>query len=352
MQIDKLLKSKVAWAFIALILILLASAALNAGFFDISIMDETGALYGSLIDIINRVTEIMIIAFGMTLVIATGGTDLSVGAIVALSGAVAVSLIRGTTIVADNDSAAPFLIVLIAPLIVSALCGLWNGMLVARAGIQPIIATLILMVAGRGIAQLITGARLLTTGYSPFLAIGRGYFLAIPIPVWIWLFMFALILIVTKFTSYGMFIESVGINKNASRFSGISASGVVIVSYIISGVCAGIAGIIYASRIGVADANNAGLYYELDAILAVVIGGTSMAGGKFNLLGTLVGALIVRTIITTVYYFGIAAEATMVFKAVIVVVVILLQSEPVRKFFSNRKKIRVETDTSLKAEVQ
>ncbi|MDD2375606.1 MAG: ABC transporter permease, partial [Eubacteriales bacterium] len=123
-------------------------------------------------------------------------------------------------------------------------------------------------------------------------------------------------------------------------YSGLNSKNVILLAYVISGVCAGIAGLIYASRIGVADANNAGLYNELDAILAVVIGGTSMSGGKFSLAGSLVGALIIRTIITTVYYFGVAAEATMVFRAAIVVVVIILQSEPVRAWMSRKKRDR------------
>ena len=207
-------------------------------------------------------------------------------------------------------------------------------------GIQPIIATLILMVAGRGIAQLITGARLLTTGYPPFMAMGRSYFLGLPLPVFLWAGVFVVIGLITKRTALGMFIESVGINASASRYSGVNAKNVKLLAYVISGVCAGFAGLIYASRIAVADANNAGLNYELDAILAVVIGGTSMAGGKFSLVGSMIGAMIIRTIITTVYYFGIAAEATMVFRASIVVVVIILQSEPVRAWFTRRRKSR------------
>ena len=210
-------------------------------------------------------------------------------------------------------------------------------LLIGKLKLQPIIATLILMVAGRGIAQLITGARLLTTGYPPFLAIGRSYLLGLPLPVFLWIGVFAIIWFVSKRTALGMFIESVGINPSASRYSGLNSKNIILLAYVISSICAGIAGIIYASRIGVADANNAGLYYELDAILAVVIGGTSMSGGKFSLGGSLVGALIIRTIITTVYYFGIAAEATMVFRAAVVVVVIILQSEPVIKRFSQRK---------------
>lgn len=344
MNKERLFRSKVFWALVAWGLILLVSFLLNPDFFSIHFQTETGALYGSLIDIINRATEIIIIAFGMTLVIATGGTDLSVGAVVALSGAVSVALIRGDTIVADNASAMPFIVIIIVPLIVSAICGLWNGLLVSRMGIQPIIATLILMVAGRGIAQLITGARLLTTGYPPFLAIGRSYLLGLPLPVFLWIGVFVVIWFITKRTALGMFIESVGINPSASRYSGLNSKNVILLTYVISGICAGIAGLIYASRIGVADANNAGLYYELDAILAVVIGGTSMSGGKFSLAGSLVGALIIRTIITTVYYFGIAAEATMVFRASIVVVVIILQSEPVRAWMSRRKHEKVVSD--------
>jgi simple sugar transport system permease protein len=135
-----------------------------------------------------------------------------------------------------------------------------------------------------------------------------------------------------------MFVESVGVNRNASRVSGLRSDRIILIVYTLTGFLAGISGLIYSSRISSCDSNNAGLNYELDAILAVVIGGTSMSGGKFSLAGTVVGSLIIRTITTLVFYFGVVSEAIMAFKALIITVVIVLQSEPVRKWMSGRRR--------------
>ena len=143
-------------------------------------------------------------------------------------------------------------------------------------------------------------------------------------------------------TAFGTFVESVGINRSASRLSGINAQMIIFIVFALTGFLSGISGLIYSSRIMSNDSNNAGLNFEMDAILAVVIGGTSMTGGKFSLAGTVLGSIIIRTIVTLVYYFGIASEATMAFKAVIIAVVIVLQSEPVRNFFAKRTRARAE----------
>ena len=135
-------------------------------------------------------------------------------------------------------------------------------------------------------------------------------------------------------------MESVGINRSASRLSGINAKRVILIVFALTGLLSAISGLIYSSRIMSNDSNNAGLNYEMDAILAVVIGGTSMSGGKFSLAGTIIGSIIIRTIVTFVYYFGIVSEATMFFKAVIIAVIIVLQSEPVRNWFSKRSKAK------------
>ncbi len=340
---SRIVKSKVFWAVVAELLILLVCFIIRPDFFSIKIQPSTGMLYGSLIDILNRSTEITLIALGMTLVIATAGTDLSVGATVAVSGALALKLMRWDMTMyptAGDFSITPFALVLAAGLVVGLLMGAFNGLLVSRFGMQPIITTLILMVAGRGIAQVITNGRQMTISYTPFKFISQGSVLFLPMPVIITAVVLILMLLFTRRTSFGMFVETVGINRSASRVSGINAKRVLMMVYVITGFLAALSGIIYASRIGQNDSNNAGLNYELDAILAVVIGGTSMSGGKFSLLGTLMGSIIIRTIITFVYYFGVAAEATMLFKALIVAVVIILQSEPVRLAIGKRTKRR------------
>ena len=338
---ESILKSKLFWAIMAEALILLVCFILRPEFLKVEFQSETGMLYGSLIDILNRSSEITIIAMGMTLVIALGGTDLSVGASVAVAGAMALKLLRWDVTVYNTPgdyTVMPFILVITVPLLVCLVMGLFNGMLIAKVKLQPIIATLILMVAGRGIAQVITNGKQFTTMYTPFQFIGRGSFLALPMPI-IWsVLVVAGVSIFTRFTSFGMFVESVGINRNASRVSGLRSDRIILIAYALTGFLAGIAGLIYASRISSCDSNNAGLNNELDAILAVVIGGTSMSGGKFNLAGTVVGSLIIRTITTLVFYFGVVSEAIMAFKALIIAVVIVLQSEPVRKWMAGLKR--------------
>jgi simple sugar transport system permease protein len=338
-----ILKSKITWAIVAEMLILLVCLIIRPEFFQISYQPSTGMLYGSIIDILNRSSEITIIALGMTLVIALAGTDLSVGALVALSGAMALKLMRwdmGQYPTAGDYTVTPMIWVILAAIGICLLFGSFNGLMVSRFGMQPIIATLVLMVAGRGVAQIITNGRQMTTDFTPFKFISQGSVLFLPMPIIITAVIFILMAVFTRKTAFGMFVESVGINRNASRVSGLNSSMIIFVAYAIIGVLAGISGLISASRIGQNDSNNAGINYEMDAILAVVIGGTSMSGGKFSLTGTVIGSIIIRTIITFVYYFGVAAEATMAFKALIVLVVIILQSEPVRRFMSKRKHAR------------
>ncbi len=325
----KITGSKAFSAVIALGAILLFNLVLNPDFFQITIKE--GHLYGSLIDILNRSVPIMILAIGMTFVIATGGTDLSVGAIVALAGAVAVSLIRGDTEVLNEVSAMPLALVILITLGIATLAGVWNGLLIAFIEIQPIVATLVFMVAGRGIAQLITGARTLTTNFHPFSIIGQGWFLGLPVSLFIVVIVASLVLLLAKKSAFGMFVESVGISRSASAYSGIRAKLILVVVYGISGLCAGIAGLVVGSNIMCADANNAGLNYELDAILAVVIGGTAMTGGKFSIQGSMIGALVIQSLTTSIYAFDVPPEVTLVVKALVVVMVVLIQSKPFKE---------------------
>lgn len=339
------MRSKITWAVIAEMLILLVCLIVRPDFFKISYQPSTGMLYGSLIDILNRSAEITIIAMGMTLVIALGGTDLSVGALVAVSGAFALKFMRwdptNPLYTTPGDyTVYPFVIVILVPLAVCLLMGLFNGLMVGQLGLQPIIATLILMVCGRGVAQILTDGKQFTTLYSPFRWIGQGSCLWLPTPIVISAVVVAAVAIFVRKTAFGTFVESVGINREASRLSGINAKRVIFIVFALTGLLSGIAGLIYSSRIMSNDSNNAGINYETDAILAVVIGGTSMSGGKFSLAGTVIGSIIIRTIVTFVYYFGIASEATMAFKALIIAVVIVLQSEPVRNWMAKRAKMR------------
>ena len=337
---ESIFKSKLAWAVIAELAILAVAGILRPDFFRIEYNATTGMFYGSIVDIINRSSEITIIAMGMTMVIALGGTDISVGALVAVSGAFALKLLRWdvTEYPTPGDyTVYPFVLVILVPLVVCTLMGLFNGILIGKFKLEPIIATLILMVAGRGIAQIATNGKQFTTGYTPFRFIGQGSLFGLPFPIILAVVICTVVMIFVRKTAFGTFVESVGINPSASRVTGLKSSKIIIIVYTLTGLLSGVAGLIYSSLISSCDSNNAGVNYEMDAILAVVLGGTSMTGGKFSLAGTIIGSLIIRTITTLVYYFGITSESIMAFKAVIILVVIIIQSEPVRKKLAVRK---------------
>jgi simple sugar transport system permease protein len=259
----------------------------------------------------------------MAIVIGTRGIDLSVGSVIAISGAVMAVLIRDTSL-------SPFVIIL-AALGAGLLCGLWNGILVAFLDIQPIIATLILMVAGRGIAQMITGGQIVTFHGAFFEAIGSGYLLGIPWRVIIAAIVIAGLWAIMRTTALGLFVEAVGGNARASRLAGIDARGIKVLAYVISGLCSAVAGIIIAADIRGADANNAGLWLELDAILAVVVGGAALMGGRFYLALTVVGVLIIQALGTGILLSGLPSQYTLIVKAAVVMVVLLVQAPRARQ---------------------
>jgi ribose/xylose/arabinose/galactoside ABC-type transport system permease subunit len=211
-------------------------------------------------------------------------------------------------------------------LVLALVLGLWNGALVAVLGLQPIVATLILMTAGRGVAMLITEGQIVTVNSPPFKVIGSGFLFGLPVPVLIAAAVVVVAALVTRRTALGLLIESVGVNPEASRQAGVRSRGLTVGVYVACAFAAAIAGLILTSNQTAADANNTGLFIELDAILAVVIGGTSLAGGRYSLAGTVIGALVIQTLVTTVYTVGIPPIATMIFKAAVITVVCLLQS--------------------------
>ena len=324
-------ESRLFLPLLALSLILLFDFIFIPGFFTIE--NREGNLYGSLIDILRNGSTVMLLAIGMTLVIATGGVDLSVGAIMAIAASTAGILMNPSALrnevffVTDPTyTFQPLWIVIGVALFVSILCGLWNGMLVGYMRIQPMVATLILMISGRGIAQLITNGLRVQITYKPICILGQGWFI-LPFSLYIVAVMFTFTWLMTRKTAIGMFIELVGINFRSSFFSGIDEKKIKLMVYTFCGFCAGIAGLVASSNIHTSDANNIGLTTELDAILAVVIGGTAMAGGRFSLLASMVGALVMQAITQSMYAIGVPAFALQAIKAVVVVLVILLYSE-------------------------
>ncbi|RJL32731.1 ABC transporter permease [Bailinhaonella thermotolerans] len=327
-----LLRHRLVWPAAVLAGLLLVNVIFTDGFLSVQIRD--GHLYGSLIDILRFGAPLILVALGMTLVIATGGIDLSVGSVVAISGALACLQISG---LGDQGSVGGVLAAVAVALALSLALGVWNGLLVSAIGIQPIIATLILMVAGRGLAQLITDGQIITVNSAPYKLIGGGYWLTLPFGIIIVAAVLTLTAFLTRRLALGLLIEAVGGNAEASRLAGIRSRGVLIMVYTFAGLCAGIAGLMISSNVSSADGNNAGLWIELDAILAVVIGGTSLSGGRFSLAGTVLGALIIQTLTTTIYSIGVPPETTLLFKALVVTIVCLLQSQAFRaKVFRRR----------------
>lgn len=324
-----LARHQLFWPLVALALLLLVNLVATPSFFSVRIQD--GHLYGSLIDILRNGAPTLLIALGMTLVIATRGIDLSVGAIVAISGAVTCTYLAGSP---DESGAGRAIVAMSMAVGVCVLLGLWNGFLISVLGIQPIIATLVLMTAGRGLAMLITDGQIITVNNPLFKKVGTGFLLMLPISILIAMAVFAAAALLTRRTALGLLIESVGINPEASRLAGVRARTITWTVYVFVAFCSGVAGLMIASNTSAADANNAGLFIELDAILAVVIGGTSLAGGRFSLTGTLIGAMFIQTLATTIPTIGIPSEANYLFKAVVVILVCLLQSPKARAALS------------------
>ncbi|WP_330241768.1 ABC transporter permease [Streptomyces sp. NBC_00525] len=331
-----MMRGRLLWPLIALAGLILLNVVYTPSFVELRIQD--GHLYGSLVDILRNGAPTMLIAVGMTLVIATRGIDLSVGAVAAIAGAI------GCTWIADGGNVATAVLLALGACV---LLGLWNGFLVSVVGIQPIIATLVLMTAGRGAAMLLTEGQIVTISNPAYRKIGAG-FLVLPIAILISLAVLGGVALLTRRTALGMLIEAVGANPEASKLAGVRSRTITWTVYVFAALCAGVAGLMISSNVSAADANNAGLWIEMDAILAVVIGGTSLAGGRYSLAGTLVGALVIQTLTTTVYTIGVPTNVTLLFKAVVVILVCLLQSPRMARVVAGRRKSPVSAPRSEK----
>ncbi len=308
------------WPLVALAVLMAFNAVFTPGFFALEARD--GRLFGVLVDILNHGSRVAIVALGMTVVIATGGVDLSVGAVAAVAGAVT------ATIVVDSPSSWPIALACAAG--VGVLCGAWNGVLVAVCRLQPIVATLVLMVSGRGLAQLVTGGSIVTFESGETAALGNGSLLGLPVPVTLLACAAVALWVSLRRTSLGLFVECVGDNSAAARLAGAPDRAVTVLAYVLCGLLAAVSGVIECSYIKAADANNAGQLLELDAILAVVIGGTSLRGGRFSLVGTVVGAMLMQMLTKTLYMQDVSAEIAPAPKAAAVIAVCLLQSPAFR----------------------
>lgn len=285
--------------------------------------------WNTLILNLTQVSTVVIVAMGMTLVIATGGIDLSVGSIMAIAGALAPLIFLGSIVPIENHALA-IALAFVVPVAVAAACGWFNGLLITRYNIQPIVATLVLFIAGRGIAQTFTNSQLQTFNEPSFQFIGKGALLGIPTQV----LLMAVIVLATAFlvrrTATGRQILAVGGNEKAARLAGIHASGVKRLVYVISGALAGIAGLIVVAINNASDAARVGSLMELDAIAAVAVGGTLLAGGKANVVGTLLGAFVLQLVRTTLLANGVPDAAALVVKAALIIGAVWLQTRTER----------------------
>lgn len=321
-MIGDVFKHRAIWPLAVLAIILIVNAIVAPAFFSIRIVE--GRLFGSMVDVLYRGTAPALIALGMAVVIGTKGIDLSVGSIVAVVGSVIVWRIKA------GD---PHLVILFIALGVAVVCGMWNGFLVAVLDIQPIIATLILMVAGRGIGLLIN---LLYGGTDPSFTsellqgLSVGNIGLIPTRIILFGFIFVGLWFLLRRTALGLFIESVGGNPAAAQLAGIPSRLVKFSAYVISGFMTGWAAIILTADVHTSDPVSVALFSELDAILAVVIGGGSLMGGRIYLGMTILGALVIQTMVTSILMSGVPPEYNLIIKAALVLIILLLQSDNFR----------------------
>ncbi len=314
---------RATWPLLALALILIIDGIIVPNFFAIRIVE--GRLFGNLIDILYRAVPTALVALGMALVIGTKGIDLSVGSIIAICGAIIAWRIH------EGD---PHIVILFMSLAAGVACGVWNGFLVAGLGVQPIIATLILMVSGRGVGLLIN---LLYGGTDPSfesallqgLSTGSIYFIPTRLILAAAIF-FALWLLIRR-TALGLFIEAVGGNAAASNLAGVHSRLIIFIAYVFCGLLAAWAGVILTADTHTSDPVSVALYIELDAILAVVIGGGSLSGGRIYLGMTVIGALVIQALTTSILISGLPPEYNLVIKALVVLLVLFLQSDNARR---------------------
>ncbi len=303
-------------ALIALALLILLNLAVTPHFATVQTLSVN----------LSQICTIVIVGVGMTLVIATGGIDLSVGSLMAIAGALAPGFFTGSLLHGGNLYV-NIALAIVVPVAVAGLFGLFNGWLVSSFRIQPIIATLILFIAGRGIAQVWTNGDLQVFKAPEFRSIALGHVAGIPFEVWIMLAMVLAASWVLRRTVFGRQVLAVGGNEPAARLAGVPVKRVKRLVYVVSGLCSGVAGLIVISMNSAADANLIGMGAELDAIAAVAVGGTLLSGGRATVVGTLIGAMIIQLVRYTLLANGVPDAAALIAKAALIVLAVWLQRQ-------------------------
>lgn len=346
----ELLRKPMFWGVVAILLLLVVNLLKDPSYLAIRVNPANGNLAGNVLDILRASAPILLVATGMALVIATAGIDLSVGSVMAVAGAVSMQYLQG---VAAPESLGAALAAIGMSIGFGAALGLVSGMLVAYVGLQPFITTLVMMLAGRGLAKVITSGQNTTATNEPFRWLANGYVAGFPVVFGLAVVIVVVIALVVRRTALGMMILSIGINPRASRMAGIKPAGLLLTVYALSGALAAIAGMFAVSSVMTVNVTQTGYQMEMDAILAVVIGGGTLAGGRLSIGGAAVGALLIATLDKTVVFLGVPSSATPAFKATVILVLFLLQADIVRDVLRRRRDGRgdlVET-TETKASV-
>lgn len=331
----------------ALLLLVLFNLIADPSFFKITLgnnSDGNPVLSGYLITIIDSGSELAILALGMTLVTAaSGGQDISVGAGIAIAGSVLLRVLCGTE-TSPETLHAPVIVAFLVSCLVAMLFGAFNGSLVAFFKIQPMIATLILFTAGRSIAAWINNNQLPNVNERSFSYYGT-YIPGIPIPTpfFIALACFLVTWLLLRFTTLGLYVQSVGINEKTSRLNGLNPELIKLLTYILLGLCVAIAALIKVSRLSTINYSVIAKDIEMDAILAVALGGNALGGGKFSMSSSVLGAYVIQFLTTTLYKFQVKADALPAYKAVVVIILVVMSAPAVREKFSILiKKLRSE----------
>ena len=296
-------------------------------------------LSGYLITILDYGSELAILAIGMTLVTAaSGGQDISVGATIAIAGSAMLRVLCGG-VARPTELAAPVIVAFLVACIVGMLCGLFNGVLVAIFKIQPMIATLILFTAGRSIAAWINNNELPIVPDPKFGYFG-GFIPGIPVPTTVFIAIACIIIIalVLKFTNLGLYTQAVGINEKSSRLNGINPTAIKILSFVVLGLCVAVAALIKVSRLSTINYSVIAKDIEMDAILAVALGGNSLSGGKFNIWASVLAAYVIQFLTTTLYKFEVSSDALAAYKAVVVILLVVFSAPTVRDYLSSLGK--------------
>ena len=290
-------------------------------------------LTGNLISIIDSASELAIIAMGMTLVTAScGGQDISVGAVGAISGAVFVKVIQGIGAITPGSVILGFVLCCLATILFK----LFNGTLVAVFRIQPMIATLILYSCGRSIAYWINGDATPQLKSEIISSIGKTIpGIPIPTPIFAVILVGLLMVLVFKFTSLGIYTQSVGINQGAARLNGINPTLIKLICFMLLGVCVSVASLLGVCRLGQLNHKTLLVDIEMDAILAVAIGGNNLGGGRFKLSGSILGAYIIQMLTTTLYAMNVAPVNVKAYKAIVIIIIVVAGSPVVKSGLTN-----------------